>query len=104
QAEQGKLNETLILRRQQFKEKNQHYADLKALCEREATIKDLENYRAQLEAGKPCPLCGSRDIKRKVFLDDSQNEADIRMQFNRAVQLARRNGSAIAIGHPHPST
>lgn len=26
------------------------------------------------------------------------------MQFNRAVQLARRNGSAIAIGHPHPST
>ncbi|MGL4726758.1 MAG: divergent polysaccharide deacetylase family protein [Scandinavium sp.] len=43
-------------------------------------------------------------IKRKVFLDDMQNEADIRMQFNRAVQLARRNGSAIAIGHPHPST
>ena len=33
-----------------------------------------------------------------------QNEADIRVQFNRAVQLARRNGSAIAIGHPHPST
>ena len=43
-------------------------------------------------------------IKRKVFLDDTQNEADIRVQFNRAVQLARRNGSAIAIGHPHPST
>lgn len=43
-------------------------------------------------------------IKRKVFLDDSQKEADIRAQFNRAVQLARRNGSAIAIGHPHPST
>jgi polysaccharide deacetylase 2 family uncharacterized protein YibQ len=33
----------------------------------------------------------------------TQNEADIRVQFNRAV-LARRNGSAIAIGHPHPST
>ncbi|MDW2744472.1 divergent polysaccharide deacetylase family protein [Atlantibacter subterraneus] len=43
-------------------------------------------------------------IKRKVFLDDTQNEADIRAQFNRAVALARRNGSAIAIGHPHPST
>jgi polysaccharide deacetylase 2 family uncharacterized protein YibQ len=43
-------------------------------------------------------------IKRRVFLDDTQNEADIRVQFNRAVQLARRNGSAIAIGHPHPST
>src|SRR5690606_12044884 len=43
-------------------------------------------------------------IKRKVFLDDTQNEADIRRQFNRAIDLARRNGSAIAIGHPHPST
>lgn len=43
-------------------------------------------------------------IKRKVFLDDTQNEADIRTQFNRAVALARRNGSAIAIGHPHPAT
>lgn len=47
---------------------------------------------------------GVKVIKRKVFLDDTQNEADIRMQFNHAVQLARRNGSAIAIGHPHPST
>jgi len=43
-------------------------------------------------------------IKRKVFLDDTQNEADIRFQFNRAVDLARRTGSAIAIGHPHPAT
>jgi polysaccharide deacetylase 2 family uncharacterized protein YibQ len=47
---------------------------------------------------------GVKVIKRKVFLDDTQNEADIRVQFNRAVKLARRNGSAIAIGHPHPST
>lgn len=43
-------------------------------------------------------------LKRNVFLDDSQNEADIRYQFQRAVKLAQRNGSAIAIGHPHPST
>ncbi|MEQ6278114.1 divergent polysaccharide deacetylase family protein [Kluyvera huaxiensis] len=43
-------------------------------------------------------------IKRRVFLDDTQNEADIRVQFNRAIDLARRNGSAIAIGHPHPTT
>lgn len=47
---------------------------------------------------------GVKVIKRKVFLDDSQNEGEIRRQFNRAVELARRNGSAIAIGHPHPST
>lgn len=47
---------------------------------------------------------GVKVIKRKVFLDDKQNEADIRFQFNRAIQVARRSGSAIAIGHPHPST
>lgn len=43
-------------------------------------------------------------IKRRVFLDDTQNEVDIRKQFTRAVRLAQRDGSAIAIGHPHPAT
>src|SRR5476651_2173525 len=43
-------------------------------------------------------------IKRNVFLDDVQNEAEIRRQFERAIALARRNGYAIAIGHPHPTT
>lgn len=43
-------------------------------------------------------------LKRRVFLDDTQNEADIRTQFMRAVHLAQRDGSAIAIGHPHPTT
>lgn len=47
---------------------------------------------------------GVKVIKRKVFLDDTANEADICHQFNRAVALARRNGSAIAIGHPRPAT
>lgn len=43
-------------------------------------------------------------LKRRVFLDDSQNEASIRTQFTRAVKLAQRDGYAIAIGHPHPTT
>ena len=43
-------------------------------------------------------------IKRNVFLDDVQNETEIRHQFERAIQLARKNGYAIAIGHPHPTT
>lgn len=47
---------------------------------------------------------GGEGDQAQGVLDDTQNEADIRAQFNRAVQLARRNGSAIAIGHPHPST
>ena len=59
QAEQVKLNETLTLRRQQYKEKNQHYLDLETLCRQEEKIKSLEAERAQLQAGQPCPLCGS---------------------------------------------
>lgn len=47
---------------------------------------------------------GVKVIKRKVFLDDSNHPDDIRRQFTRAVELARRNGSAIAIGHPRPAT
>lgn len=43
-------------------------------------------------------------LKRRVFLDDSQNEEAVRQQFSRAVRLAQRNGYAIAIGHPHPNT
>ncbi|AIN47079.1 putative exported polysaccharide deacetylase [Candidatus Palibaumannia cicadellinicola] len=43
-------------------------------------------------------------IKRNVFLDNTKNETNIRLQFQRAMALARRNGSAIAIGHPHPTT
>lgn len=77
QAEQVKLNETLALRRQAYKEKNQHLSDLKALCESEATIKKLENYRSQLEAGKPCPLCGSSEhpaVERYQALELTDNQ------------------------------
>ena len=43
-------------------------------------------------------------LKRRVFLDDSQDIDAIRQQFTRAVKLAQRDGYAIAIGHPHPNT
>lgn len=43
-------------------------------------------------------------LKRRVFLDDSQDINAIRQQFTRAVKLAQRDGYAIAIGHPHPNT
>jgi polysaccharide deacetylase 2 family uncharacterized protein YibQ len=41
---------------------------------------------------------------RNVFLDDEQSVAAIRKQFAVAVRDARENGSALAIGHPHPET
>ncbi|WP_085247691.1 divergent polysaccharide deacetylase family protein [Gilliamella mensalis] len=43
-------------------------------------------------------------LTRDVFLDDQQKENAISQQFDFAVTLARKNGVAIAIGHPHPQT
>ncbi|SLM61360.1 Possible divergent periplasmic polysaccharide deacetylase [Dickeya aquatica] len=56
------------------------------------------------QASRAAAETGIKVLKRKVFLDDSQNVADIRQQFNRALDIARRSGYAIAIGHPHPAT
>ena len=44
------------------------------------------------------------NFSRDVFLDDVQTQAAIDVQFKRLIALARRNGTAIAIGHPHPET
>jgi uncharacterized protein len=47
---------------------------------------------------------GVRAASRKVFLDDSTNEAAIRGQIELAARDAEQNAEAIAIGHPHPET
>lgn len=47
---------------------------------------------------------GMRSGRRDVFLDNEQNEAYIRGQFNQAIRLARKRGASIAICHPHPVT
>jgi len=47
---------------------------------------------------------GVKTARRSVFLDNEQNEAYITGQINQAVRLARKQGSVIAICHPHPAT
>ena len=47
---------------------------------------------------------GVRSARRNVFLDNEQDRTYIIGQLNQAVRLARKNGSAIAICHPHPAT
>jgi uncharacterized protein len=41
---------------------------------------------------------------RRVFLDDIQTEPEILRSLDDLVAKARAEGSAIAIGHPHPTT
>lgn len=47
---------------------------------------------------------GVRSARRNVFLDNEQDRAYILGQLGQAARLARKNGSAIAICHPHKAT
>lgn len=47
---------------------------------------------------------GVRAASRKVFLDDTPTKEAVLAQLNLAARDAARDGSAIAIGHPHPVT
>lgn len=47
---------------------------------------------------------GVPSTRRNVFLDNQRDPAAIRHQFRRLLALARREGSAVAIGHPYPET
>lgn len=47
---------------------------------------------------------GVRAASRKVFLDDTPTREAILEQLDLVAREALRDGSAIAIGHPHPAT
>lgn len=43
-------------------------------------------------------------LKRDVFLDDINETHAIEQELKRALQLAHKQGAAVAIGHPYPAT
>lgn len=47
---------------------------------------------------------GVPNVKRDVFLDNARDARNLRAEFAELVRIARRKGSALAIGHPHPET
>ncbi len=47
---------------------------------------------------------GVPSASRKVFLDDTPTKEAVLAQLDLAAREAQRDGSAIAIGHPHPAT
>ena len=44
------------------------------------------------------------NLRRDVFLDNEHDAGDIQTQFDELINVARRRGRALAIGHPHPET
>ncbi|WP_169777129.1 divergent polysaccharide deacetylase family protein [Campylobacter mucosalis] len=47
---------------------------------------------------------GKKYVSRDVFLDDADNKKMIRVELEKAVKIAQKNGLAIAIGHPRKNT
>jgi polysaccharide deacetylase 2 family uncharacterized protein YibQ len=47
---------------------------------------------------------GVHSATRQVFLDDEDYLDAIELEFRKAVYLAKKNGSCLAIGHPRPNT
>ena len=61
------------------------------------TIGNTQAVNAAKEFGVPT-------ARRNIFIDNNQSEEETRTQLNKAIAYARKHGSAVAIGHPHPST
>lgn len=47
---------------------------------------------------------GVKAASRQVFLDNKEDVNYIKGQIRTLIKIAKKKGSAIAIGHPHPST
>jgi len=54
-------------------------------------------YRQAMKQGLP-------SLRRNIFLDNDNDIAAINRQFIKLLNIARRYGSAVAIGHPYPET
>ena len=59
---------------------------------------------AQTVAAAEAQKMGLASVSRDVFLDDERTEAAIFTQLQTAISLARKQGSAVMIGHPYPQT
>ncbi|MFU2082345.1 divergent polysaccharide deacetylase family protein [Gallibacterium anatis] len=55
-------------------------------------------------AGKIAKQYGVSALERNIFLDDNNEYANIRQQFQQAIQYARKHQTAIVIGHPRKNT
>lgn len=76
--------------RQAWKEKHQHRLDLEKLLQAEQRIVSLEQERARLIAGEPCPLCGSTAhpaVERYQALTLTENQQRLAEMLQQEEQL-----------------
>jgi len=91
-------SEQLHTLRTQWAEKHQHQKDLDQRCKLEQQIADLEQHRARMEQGQPCPLCGSTAhpaVEQYQALVLSENQQRLEA-LKREVDELKDKGSALA--------
>jgi len=76
---------------------------LRVLHQKNITFIDSRT-TAQTKVPQVSKEMGLSYVARDVFLDHQGDVASIKKQIKQAVQRAKRYGSVIAIGHPHPNT
>lgn len=59
---------------------------------------------AKTVAAAQAQRIGLASVSRDVFLDDERTAEAITRQLQTAIRLARKQGSAVVIGHPYPVT
>ena len=59
---------------------------------------------AQSIAAKSAQAHGIPTLTRDIFLDHEQTRPFVKKQFSKLIEIARKKGTAIAIGHPHRVT
>jgi len=59
---------------------------------------------AQTKAPKVMENYGLKYVSRDVFLDHHMDKAYVKEQIKKAIAVAKKHGTAIAIGHPHKNT
>lgn len=93
QKQQQLVEQQLEALRSGWKEKYQHFQDLEKRCDLEQRIASLEQQRALLEAGQPCPLCGSCEhpaVADYQALEPSENQQRLARLRTEVEQLKDR--------------
>ncbi|MEK1942741.1 MAG: SbcC/MukB-like Walker B domain-containing protein [Pseudomonas sp.] len=83
--------------REQYKALQQQVRDKEKLLEQERHIRKLEDYRAQLQAQQPCPLCGSLEhpaVAAYQALDSSATEQALEAK-KAELESLRERGEAL---------
>ena len=97
QQELAQSEAALAALRLRYKEKLQHFNDLKVLCQQEKAIADLSTWRNNLQPGAPCPLCGSAEhpaVESYRALEPGVNESR-RDSLEKEVKQLAEDGAAL---------